>query len=222
MRIKDKIPVILEYLDIVYGDPRCELDYGTPYQLLISTILSAQCTDKQVNKVTPNLFNQYPTADLMSVAPIEKIEDLIHSTGFYKNKAKNIQLTSKFILEKFNSILPSTLEDLITLPGVGRKTANVLLGNAFDVPGIVVDTHMLRVSARLGLTKETDPVKVEFDLMKIISKNRWTRFSHQMVLFGRYICKAKKPECKSCNLKTEICNYYKREIKKVNEENLIL
>ena len=209
----ERLKTILNYLDKIYDDPRCELFYETPFQLLVATILSAQCTDKQVNKVTPNLFEKYPTAYEMALADITDIEKLVHSTGFYKNKSKNILLASKMIVEDFDGILPNTLEDLIKLPGAGRKTANVVLGNAFNTAGIVVDTHMLRVSNRLGLTTLSDPVKVEFDLMKKIPKESWTKFSHQMVLFGRYTCKAKKTDCHLCDLSSGICGFYKDNIK---------
>ena len=166
----------------------------------MATILSAQCTDKQVNKVTPALFAEYPDAESMSNAPIEKIEELIHSTGFYKNKAKNIKSMAYALVKEHNFQVPDNMESLVKLPGVGRKTANVVLGNAFKVPGMVVDTHVKRITNRYGLTKNSDPEKIEQDLMKIFPRKRWTELSHQLVLFGRYFCTAKKPNCNECKI----------------------
>ena len=154
----------------------------------------------QVNKVTPALFAEYPDAESMSEAPIEKIEELIHSTGFYKNKAKNIKSMAYALVKEHNGNVPDNMESLVKLPGVGRKTANVVLGNAFKVPGMVVDTHVKRISNRYGLTKNSDPEKIEQDLMKIFPKERWTELSHQLVLFGRYFCMAKKPNCNECKI----------------------
>ena len=196
---KDLAP-FLDYLKELFPEARCELIYNNPFQLLVATILSAQCTDKQVNKVTPALFTAYPDAKSMSEAPIEKIEELIHSTGFYKNKAKNIKSMAYALVKDHNGQVPDNMEELVKLPGVGRKTANVVLGNAFKVPGMVVDTHVKRISNRYGLTKNSDPEKIEQDLMKIFPKERWTELSHQLVLFGRYFCMAKKPNCNECKI----------------------
>ena len=196
---KDLAP-FLDYLKELFPEARCELIYNNPFQLLVATILSAQCTDKQVNKVTPALFTAYPDAKSMSEAPIEKIEELIHSTGFYKNKAKNIKSMAYALVKDHNGQVPDNMEELVKLPGVGRKTANVVLGNAFNVPGMVVDTHVKRITNRYGLTKNSDPEKIEQDLMKIFPKERWTELSHQLVLFGRYFCMAKKPNCNECKI----------------------
>lgn len=196
---KDLAP-FMEYLKELFPEARCELIYNNPFQLLVATILSAQCTDKQVNKTAPLLFAEYPDAKRMSEAPIERIEELIHSTGFYKNKAKNIKSMSYTLVKEYNGEVPDNMESLVKLPGVGRKTANVVLGNAFKVPGMVVDTHVKRISNRYGLTKNSDPEKIEQDLMKIFPRERWTELSHQLVLFGRYFCTAKKPNCPECKI----------------------
>lgn len=209
---KDLAP-FLDYLKELFPEARCELIYNNPFQLLVATILSAQCTDKQVNKVTPALFGAYPDAKSMSEAPIEKIEELIHSTGFYKNKAKNIKSMAYALVKDHNGKVPDNMEELVKLPGVGRKTANVVLGNAFHVPGMVVDTHVKRITNRYGLTKNSDPEKIEQDLMKIFPKERWTELSHQLVLFGRYFCEAKKPKCNECKI-IDYCPAYKKMVKK--------
>lgn len=209
---KDLAP-FLDYLKELFPEARCELIYNNPFQLLVATILSAQCTDKQVNKVTPALFAAYPDAKSISEAPIEKIEELIHSTGFYKNKAKNIKSMAYALVKDHNGQVPDNMEELVKLPGVGRKTANVVLGNAFHVPGMVVDTHVKRITNRYGLTKNSDPEKIEQDLMKIFPKERWTELSHQLVLFGRYFCEAKKPKCSECKI-ISYCPAYKKMVKK--------
>lgn len=201
---ESRIEEILKRLDQLYPKVRSALNFSNPLQLLIATILSAQCTDARVNLVTPALFKRFQTAKNFAQAKLEEIELLIRSTGFFKNKAKSIQTSCKIIEEKYHGEVPSTLEELTELPGVGRKTANVVLGNVFGVPGITVDTHLKRVSYRLGLTKNADPVKIEFDLMKIIPKPKWTKFSHQIIYHGRQVCKARKPECETCLL-NEIC-----------------
>ncbi len=197
---KKNLAPFMEYLKAPFPEAHCELIYNNPFQLLVATILSAQCTDKQVNKVTPALFAEYPDAESMSNAPIEKIEELIHSTGFYKNKAKNIKSMAYALVKEHNFQVPDNMESLVKLPGVGRKTANVVLGNAFKVPGMVVDTHVKRITNRYGLTKNSDPEKIEQDLMKIFPRKRWTELSHQLVLFGRYFCTAKKPNCNECKI----------------------
>lgn len=196
---------ILKKLKELYPDANCALDHENAFQLLCSTILSAQCTDARVNMVTPKLFKMYPTPERMANAPIEKIEDLIRSTGFYKNKAKSLQQTSRNIVEKFGGRVPDTMEELTSLRGVGRKTANVVLGNAFGKnEGVVVDTHVGRLSRRLGLTKHEDPVKVEQDLIKIVPKIDWTVISHELISHGRAICKSQRPKCEICPL-ADLC-----------------
>jgi len=197
---KSRAYKIREILKITYPDVKTQLHYSNPFKLLVATILSAQCTDKQVNSVTPNLFKELKTPDDFANAPIKVIEELIRSTGFFHNKAKNIKNCSKALIENYNGKLPKTLDEMIKLPGVGRKTANVVLGAAFGIPGIVVDTHVARISRRLGLTENKDPVKIEFDLMEIIPKEEWSDFSLHLVYFGRAICKARKPNCPSCPL----------------------
>ena len=185
-----------------HPDARCALHHSTPLQLLVATILSAQCTDERVNKVTPALFKKYKTAQAYGKALLPELEKLIYSTGFYKQKARSIQKLGREITERFQGKVPRTLEELITLPGVWRKTANVILGNIYGVPGIVVDTHMKRLSNRMGLTKENDPDKIEADLMKLLPEKEWTRFSHTMIFHGRRICSAVKPACSTCPVKT--------------------
>jgi len=201
-----KVESILKVLDELYPDAHCSLDYTNPLQLLVATILSAQCTDERVNMVTPGLFAKYPSAKAYAEAPITDLEQDIKSTGFYHNKAKAIKAAGKEIVEKFGGRIPPDLDALVSLPGVGRKTANVVLGNAFDIPGIVVDTHVARVSARLGLTSHKEPEKIEQDLMAAILKERWTKFSHQLIQHGRKICIARKPKCSICPLRP-LCGY---------------
>jgi len=174
--------------------------------MLISTILSAQCTDTRVNEVTEVLFRDLQTAKDFADVPLEKLEERIRPTGFYHNKAKNIKACCKRIAEDYGGQVPKTMDALVDLPGVGRKTANVVLGNAFGTPGIVVDTHVKRLSQRIGLTKESDPVKIEFDLMKKIPKESWIDFSHQLIWHGRRVCMARNPKCAECPLR-RLCNY---------------
>src|SRR5215831_5497572 len=178
---------IARHLEKLYPDARCALDYQNPLQLLIATILSAQCTDVRVNLVTPALFDRYPNAAAFANAVPEELEKMIQSTGFFRNKAKNIVACCKQLVEKHGGRVPGTMEELNPLPGIGRKTANVILGNAFDVPGITVDTHVGRLSRRLGLTTETDAEKVERDLMSLLTKKEWTMFSHRMIFHGRQV-----------------------------------
>lgn len=182
----------------VFPDARCELDFKNPLQLLVATVLSAQCTDKRVNQVTPGLFKKYPTVEKLAAAPRADLEEAIKSTGFYRNKANSIHGLASAILEKHNGEVPGDLEALVKLPGVGRKTANVVLGNAFGVPGITVDTHVGRIARRLGWTKNEDPVKVEFDLMDIFKPADWTMLNHRLIFFGRRICHSRKPACGAC------------------------
>jgi len=197
---KARVSKIRKILKTTYPHAKTKLRYDTPFELLVATILSAQCTDKQVNGVTGDLFEKLKTPDDFASAPNETIEALIRPTGYFRNKAKNIKNCSKSLMEKYNSQVPQNLGDLIKLPGVGRKTANVVLGSAFNIPGIVVDTHVARISKRLGLTGNNNPVKIEHDLMDVIPKKEWSDFSIQLIYFGRAICKARKPECPICPL----------------------
>jgi endonuclease-3 len=184
----------------LYPDAQCALHHENPLQLLIATILSAQCTDARVNVVTPSLFRRFPDAMAFAMADPLELETAIKSTGFFRNKARNIQACCNQLLSQYQGRLPRTLEELVQLPGVGRKTANVILGNAFGVPGITVDTHVGRLSRRMGLTEQTDPEKVERDLMGLIPKKAWTLFSHRMIFHGRRVCHARKPNCTECTL----------------------
>jgi endonuclease-3 len=186
-----------------YPDADCALEYQTPFQLLIATILSAQCTDKMVNQVTRELFRRYPDAKAMAQATLEDLEVLIRPTGFYRQKAKSLLHASIDIVEKFGGEVPRTLEELVSLRGAARKTANVVLGNAFDVPGLTVDTHMKRINARLGLTRHEDPVKIERDLMELIPREGWTAYSHRVIHHGRECCDARKPQCERCPLRED-------------------
>jgi len=184
----------------LYPDATTALRHENALQLLIATILSAQCTDERVNLVTPALFARYPDARALAEADRGELEEMIRSTGFYRNKAKSIQACCSEIVARHGGEVPRTLEALTELHGVGRKTANVVLGNAFDVPGLVVDTHVGRVSRRLALTREVDPVKVEFALMEVVPRERWSIFSHWLILHGRRVCIARKPRCSTCPL----------------------
>lgn len=196
---KRRMALILERLKKERPDATCELQHRNPYELLMSVILSAQCTDDRVNQVTPKLFQKYPTPEAMAKAPLSDLEKVIRSTGFYRNKAKSIKGASERIVKEYKGKVPQTMEELLTLPGVARKTANVVLGVAYGVAsGIVVDTHVTRVSRRLGFTKHTNPQKIEKDLLGIMSKQDWIFGSHLLVLHGRYVCKARKPDCPNC------------------------
>ncbi|MFM2175851.1 MAG: hypothetical protein RLZZ527_927 [Actinomycetota bacterium] len=183
-----------------YPNVRCELDFNNPLQLLIATVLSAQCTDKRVNAVTPALFKRYKKAEDFAGANLRELQSIIKSTGFYRAKAKSIKGLATKILVDYDGEVPNQLEELVKLPGVGRKTANVVLGHAFDTPGITVDTHFGRVSRRFGWTKETDPVKVEFEVMELIPEREWTNLSQRMIWHGRRICHSRKPTCGACPL----------------------
>ncbi len=188
-----------------YPDAHCALDHETPFQLLVATILSAQCTDERVNQVTPALFAQYPSAIEMAKAKTDQVELLIHSTGFYRNKAKNLISCARSLVEKYQGHLPRTLDQLVELAGVGRKTANVVMGNAYGlVSGIVVDTHVARLSHRFGWSKSANPEVIERDLQKIIPKAHWIMLSHWLITHGRQVCKARKPRCEKCFL-SEMC-----------------
>jgi len=195
---------IIAGLAKLYPDAQCALQHENPLQLLIATILSAQCTDARVNLVTPALFARYRTAQDFASADPRELEAAIQSTGFFRNKTKNIIACCKEIVAKHGGEVPGTMEELVALPGVGRKTANVILGNAFETPGITVDTHVTRLSKRLGLTKETDAVKIEHELMELIPKLQWTMFSHRMIFHGRQVCFARKPNCEGCLL-NKVC-----------------
>jgi endonuclease-3 len=184
----------------LYPEARISLDFTSPWQCLVATILSAQCTDKRVNQVTPRLFAEVPDARTMDAAPAERIERLILDTGFFRQKTRSLKGAARAILERFGGEVPSRMEDLVALPGVGRKTANVLLGHVFGQPGLVVDTHVRRVAHRLGLTWETDPEKVEHDLQALLAPTDWTPFSMRLILHGRTVCNARKPRCEVCVL----------------------
>lgn len=193
--------VVWERLHALYPDAHCELDFRSPWELLVATILSAQCTDKRVNMVTPTLFARYPGPSEMALARPEDVEEIIKSTGFFRAKTKALIGVANALTDRHGGRVPSTMEALVVLPGVGRKTANVVLGNAFDInDGVVVDTHVGRVTVRLGLTNETDPVKVERDLMGLFARERWTLLSHLFIWHGRRICIARKPRCAECPL----------------------
>lgn len=211
MNRKERAKRVCEILNIEYGtNIKCYLEYDEKktWQLLFATILSAQCTDERVNIVTRDLFKKYPNLKDFAAADIEEFEKDIFSIGFYRNKAKNIIACANVLLEDFNGELPSDIDELTSLPGVGRKTANVIRGNIFHIDSIVVDTHVKRVSNLLGLTKLDDPVKIEFDLMKVVPKEQWTLYNHQIIAHGRKICVARRPKCEECVLR-ELCKHAK-------------
>jgi len=197
---RKRLRAIAETLERTMQHPKMELDHRSPWELLVATILSAQCTDQRVNQVTPSLFQRYRTATEMAEADPPELEELIRSTGFFKNKAKHLVACGKAVIERFGTQVPRTMEELITLPGVGRKTANVILGNAFGQPAVIVDTHVKRVAKRLGLTKSDHPDLVEQDLQQLIPKSQWTAFSQRLLLHGRYVCLARKPQCRTCQV----------------------
>jgi endonuclease III len=193
-----RVAQIIALLKKRYPDAACALHFKNPLELLVATILSAQCTDERVNKVTEDVFKKYKAAEDYARVKQEVLEKDIRSTGFYKNKAKSIINCCRKIVERHGGAVPGTLEELVVLDGIGRKTANVILGNAFGVPGITVDTHVKRVSYRLGLTENRDPVKIEYDLMEVVPRKDWTHVSHLMIFHGRYTCAARKPRCAEC------------------------
>ncbi len=201
-----RVKEIIKILSKEIPDSRVALISSNPLELLIATILSAQCTDVKVNQVTKSLFKKYRSAEDYAKADLSELEEEIRPTGFYRNKAKSIQKCTQELVKRFGGEVPKTLEELITLPGVGRKTANVILGNAFGVPSIVVDTHVHRVSQRIGLTKRDDPVMIEFDLMKVVPKEEWTLFSNLLIWHGRRTCIARKPLCTLCSIR-QLCDY---------------
>jgi endonuclease III len=196
-----RIDEILALLKKEYPDAKCSLNYNSPFELLVATILSAQCTDARVNLVTKDLFQKYRKPEDYLRVPEEELQNDIRTTGFFRNKTKSIRGASRKLMDEFQGEVPATMDQLLTLPGVARKTANVVLGNAFEITsGVVVDTHVSRVSQRLGLTKKTEPEKIEQDLMKLIPKKEWISFSHRVILHGRHICKAPTPDCENCVL----------------------
>ncbi len=196
---------IMLRLKHLYPDATCSLDYATPVQLLVATILSAQCTDERVNKVTPNLFARFPDAQSLARADPEELEALVRSTGFYRNKAKNIKAACQMIVQDFQAQVPSTMEQLLKLPGVARKTANVVLAHAYGInAGVTVDTHVKRLSNRLGFTEHQDPVKIERDLMRLLPQPDWENWSIRLIYHGRAVCKARKPQCSDCSL-ADLC-----------------
>lgn len=202
---KQRALEILNRLQRLYPDATCSLNYSTPVQLLVATILSAQCTDERVNKVTPALFTRFPDAESLAKADLQELEDLVRSTGFYHNKAKNIQAACRMIVTEFNSVVPNTMEQLLKLPGVARKTANVVLAHAYGInAGVTVDTHVKRLSNHLGLTKHTNPVHIEQDLMKLLPQTDWENWSIRLIYHGRAICKARSPLCVACEL-SDLC-----------------
>lgn len=198
--LKKRARAIQRGLARLYPDARCALVHKNPLELLVATILSAQCTDVRVNQVTPGLFARYSTAAAFATAKLSELEKAIQSTGFFRNKARNIQRACQLLMEKHGGQVPQTMEELLELPGVARKTANVVLGNAFGVPGITVDTHMGRLARRMGLTRHEDPVKVEMDLSELVPRADWTIFSHRMIHHGRQVCAARKPLCDRCTI----------------------
>lgn len=213
MRIskQKKATEILAILKQLYPSATCSLNYETPLQLLVATILSAQCTDERVNKVTPALFKRFPDAQSFAQGDREEIENLVRSTGFYRNKAKNIQNACIKIMQDFNGEVPQTMSELLTLAGVARKTANVVLAHAFGIiEGVTVDTHVKRLSNRLGLTQKSNPIHIEQDLMKLLPQPEWENFSISMIYHGRAVCNARKPDCLNCQL-AHLCNFVKKK-----------
>ncbi|UCH19706.1 MAG: endonuclease III [Deltaproteobacteria bacterium] len=206
MKLEVRADKIRKILRSTYPEVKTQLFYRNSFELLVATILSAQCTDKQVNSVTKRLFSALKTPDDFAKAPLETIENLIRPTGFFHNKAKNIKNCAQKLKDYYNGKVPGSLDELVKLPGVGRKTANVVLGAAFGIPGIVVDTHVARIAQRLELTLNNDPVKIEYDLMKIIPKKDWSDFTLQLIFFGRDTCTGRKPKCPICPL-NNLCPY---------------
>jgi endonuclease-3 len=218
---KVRAKAIYRQLTKNYPNVRCELDYNSAFQLLVATVLSAQCTDKRVNQTTPDLFKKYPNPKKMAKADLKDIQRLVKSTGFFRAKAKNIKGLSNKIMEEFGGDVPSNLDDLITLPGVGRKTANVVLGHAFGIPGITVDTHFGRLSRRFGWSKQNDPVKVEFEVGELIAEKEWTNLSQRMIWHGRRVCHSRKPACGACPLAKLCPSYGIGEIDPIKAKRLV-
>ena len=199
----ERITAILKALDQTYPNATCALNHRTPWELLVATILSAQCTDVRVNMVTPELFRRFPSPEAMAKASLPELQELIKTTGFFRNKAKSIKGAAQTIVEKFGGQVPRTLDELITVPGAARKTANVVLGVSYGLAeGVVVDTHVFRIAHRLGLARGDTPQKVEQELMRVIPRENWIDFSHQMIQHGRQVCVARNPKCKQCNVET--------------------
>ena len=208
MNKKDAVKIV-ETLKEMYPDAKCSLDFSTPFQMLVSVVLSAQCTDERVNKTTPSIFAKYSTPQDFADMDITLLEDLIHPCGFYKEKAKNLKKTAQILVDKYNGIVPNNMDDLMSLPGVGRKSANVIMLEAFDLPqGIAVDTHCKRIANRLGFSSESDPAKIEQDLLKVIPKEYYKDVNHIFIWHGRNVCTSQKPKCDSCKLK-QYCKFYK-------------
>lgn len=212
MTKKEKVKNILEKLNEKFGKPKCALDYNTPFELLVAVILSAQCTDVRVNMVTKEMYKKVNTPEQFANMPVEEIEELIKSTGFYRNKAKNIKLCSQQLLSEYGGEIPQEMDKLVKLAGVGRKTANVVRGEIWGLAdGITVDTHVKRLTNLIGLTKNDDPVKIEQDLMKIVPKDSWIDFSHYLILQGRDKCIARRPKCQECEI-SEYCIFGKKKL----------
>lgn len=209
MRKKERAEGVIKIFNEIYPDVECTLTYKNPLEMLIATQLSAQCTDARVNIVTKDLFQKYTCAEDFAAADLEELENDIRSTGFYRNKAKNIIACCKRILEAYNGQVPDTMEDLLTLAGTGRKTANLVLGDIFKKPAVVVDTHCIRLSNKIGLVNETDPVKIEFELKKLIPAEHQLKLCHQFVNHGRVRCSARKPDCEGCEIK-DYCKHYEK------------
>lgn len=210
-KTKKEVIEILDLLEEAHPDAECELVHSSPFELLVATILSAQCTDVRVNIVTEKMFKKYNTPEDFAGLTVEEIQEEIKTCGLYKSKAKKIKETSEILVRDFNSEVPRTLEEIITLPGVGRKTAGVVLSNAFNIPAIAVDTHVFRVSNRIGIVKEKNVDKTEQALMRMVPKDRWIHTHHLLIFQGRRVCKARKPECNNCKV-LDYCNYYKTEV----------
>ncbi len=207
MKDEASIRHILDALDQEFPKAQIALKFSNPFECLVATILSAQCTDERVNQVTPDLFKKYPDAYAMADADLNELETTIKSTGFFRNKAKNIKACSEALVERHEGKIPADFDAMVKLPGVGRKTANMVLGASYGIPGVIVDTHVTRVSQRLGLTENRDATKIEFDLNELIPRERWTTFSNQLIWHGRTVCVARKPKCDVCPL-SSWCDYF--------------
>ncbi len=215
---KKEVIELIKILKDTYPEAKCSLDFTNPFELVIAVMLSAQCTDKRVNETTPTLFNKCKTISDFANMDIKELEDIVHPCGFYKNKAKNIKLCATQVLENFNGIVPAKMEDLITLAGIGRKSANVILNDAFNIPcGIAVDTHVKRISRLIGLSKKSEPEKIEQDLLKLFPKEYLTDVNHLLVWHGRYTCIARNPKCDICTIQN-YCSYYKKELRRKQNE----
>ena len=201
---KLRMQLIIDTLYAAYPDSKCSLTHDSPFQLLISTMLSAQCTDERVNMVTPKLFEHYPTAEAMASAPVEHLAELVRSTGFFNSKSRNMSACAQTLMQEHEGQVPAELDALVKLPGVGRKTANVVLGTGFHIPGLVVDTHVIRIANLLQMTNQKDAVKIEMELQKIIEEEHWVMFTHLIIDHGRAVCIARRPQCHTCVL-SEFC-----------------